>query len=161
MYDIDCSSQVKSEVVQCMGSFQDGVAEKCVDYFQRYLMIRCSLPPCLLFRLGFTVAVQSISLSWGVKNNQALTVIVGRTIFCDWSFEKKLNLSWNEAFCLFSIPDTAGQRTSRPSPTFPSFRDTKPSTRRRGLKFKRWLTGKHNKSWIHFHFISLSLVAPL
>ncbi|XP_048224317.1 dynein axonemal heavy chain 5 [Perognathus longimembris pacificus] len=35
-YAVDCSVETKKEVEQCMGSFQDGVAEKCVDYFQRF-----------------------------------------------------------------------------------------------------------------------------
>ena len=35
-YDIVCTPEVKQEVVQAMGVFQDFVAESCVSYFERY-----------------------------------------------------------------------------------------------------------------------------
>uniref|UniRef100_A0AAQ5ZR96 AAA+ ATPase domain-containing protein n=1 Tax=Amphiprion ocellaris TaxID=80972 RepID=A0AAQ5ZR96_AMPOC len=38
VYDIDCSTQVKSEVVQCMGSFQDGV---CLSEYCKCLSSNC------------------------------------------------------------------------------------------------------------------------
>ena len=36
-YDIVCSEEVKKQVIQTMGIVHDGVAECCVEYFQRYL----------------------------------------------------------------------------------------------------------------------------
>nr|XP_015210363.1 PREDICTED: dynein heavy chain 5, axonemal-like [Lepisosteus oculatus] len=35
-YKIECSTEVKQSVVGSMGSFQDLVAEKCVEYFERF-----------------------------------------------------------------------------------------------------------------------------
>lgn len=35
-FDISCTPEVKKEVVQSMGEFQDFVAQTCVDYFDRF-----------------------------------------------------------------------------------------------------------------------------
>lgn len=35
-YDIVCTPEVKKQVVQAMGEFQDNVAENCIGYFDRY-----------------------------------------------------------------------------------------------------------------------------
>lgn len=35
-YHIECTDEVKQSVFNTMGTFQDIVAEKCVDYFERY-----------------------------------------------------------------------------------------------------------------------------
>ncbi|KAM6444422.1 dynein axonemal heavy chain 5-like [Rhynochetos jubatus] len=35
-YHIECTDEVKQSVVNTMGTFQDTVAEKCVEYFERY-----------------------------------------------------------------------------------------------------------------------------
>uniref|UniRef100_A0A8C0GRB0 Uncharacterized protein n=1 Tax=Chelonoidis abingdonii TaxID=106734 RepID=A0A8C0GRB0_CHEAB len=35
-YKIECTDEVKQSVVNTMGTFQDFVAEKCVEYFERY-----------------------------------------------------------------------------------------------------------------------------
>ena len=43
-YDIVCSEEVKKQVIQTMGIVHDGVAECCVEYFQRcVLSARASL----------------------------------------------------------------------------------------------------------------------
>ena len=35
-YDVKCAVTVKEQLIETMGTIQDGVSEKCVDYFNRY-----------------------------------------------------------------------------------------------------------------------------
>ncbi|XP_053058018.1 dynein axonemal heavy chain 5 isoform X1 [Acinonyx jubatus] len=67
-YDIDCSLDTKKEVVQCMGSFQDGVAEKCVDYFQRFRR------PAHVTPKSYLSFIQGYMLTYGEKRAEVQTL---------------------------------------------------------------------------------------
>ncbi|XP_025779530.1 dynein heavy chain 5, axonemal [Puma concolor] len=67
-YDIDCSLETKKAVVQCMGSFQDGVAEKCVDYFQRFRR------PAHVTPKSYLSFIQGYMLTYGEKRAEVQTL---------------------------------------------------------------------------------------
>lgn len=36
-FDIECSAEVKKQLIQNMGTIHDGVAESCTEYFNRFV----------------------------------------------------------------------------------------------------------------------------
>ena len=42
-YDLECSEEVKRQVIHSMGVFHDGVSESCLEYFQRLVEIFINL----------------------------------------------------------------------------------------------------------------------
>ena len=51
-FDIVCSDQVKQEVIQAMGVFQDFVSESCVNYFERFRRTAHVTPKSYLSFIG-------------------------------------------------------------------------------------------------------------
>lgn len=49
-FDITCTAAIKNSVVQTMGTFHDGVAEACVEYFERQEMSKC-IATAFIFQL--------------------------------------------------------------------------------------------------------------
>ena len=45
-FDITCTASIKNSVVRTMGTFHDGVAEACVEYFERQVPRNESLIIC-------------------------------------------------------------------------------------------------------------------
>jgi dynein heavy chain len=38
-FEIVCTAEIKKQVIQTMGIIHDGVAESCIEYFQRFVFV--------------------------------------------------------------------------------------------------------------------------
>ena len=65
-FNIECTPEVKKQVIQTMGIIHDGVAESCLEYFQR-----------CVYNTAFTGLQSSMSdwKSWGCKFKSKLDLV--------------------------------------------------------------------------------------
>ncbi|XP_071824188.1 dynein axonemal heavy chain 5-like [Apostichopus japonicus] len=79
-FDISCTDDVKKQVQQAMGMFQDGVAETCIDYFERFRRSAHVTPKSYLSFIGGYKQIYSVKYGEINELSQRMTTGLNKLV---------------------------------------------------------------------------------